>query len=157
MTLMERRRSVFLIAKWSSREPRKTHPRKPHQSLRIDSSCPLTVHHDSSYEPWSLQRAAALFRWCWHHISLSCSVVNCPFALVPPSHQYTATAAAWIFFRMGRGICRTPGSCGRTTWRIWRHLFVISPDFSYNIVEGVIDIDTGFRRCFDKGASELTG
>lgn len=36
------------------------------------------------------------------------------------------------------------------------HLFIVSSDLADDIVEGVVDIDTGFGRGFDEGTAELT-
>ena len=37
------------------------------------------------------------------------------------------------------------------------HFFIVSSDLADDVVEGVVDVYTGFCRGFDEGTAELTG
>lgn len=47
-------------------------------------------------------------------------------------------------------------SC-RATRGVGRHFFIVPSDLAHNVVEGVVDVDTGFSRGFDESAMELAG
>ena len=83
----------------------------------------------------------------------------CPFALgTHRSHHHTTTAAASItFLVVGSGIFCAAGPCGLTTWWIWWHLLVIPPNFTYNVIECVVDVDPRLGRRFDIRTIESTG
>jgi len=85
------------------------------------------------------------------HISLySCSQAT---AQQHPSHNHTFSATTPCIFILAIHLHLVIWCSSCSTWTS-RHVFVISPDFSHYIVEGIVDVDSGFGRCLDEFAAE---
>lgn len=153
-------RSVSLIAKYSSHEPRRLTPESSinRSGLNIHALLFNRLHLWFTNEPQHLKHCDHSFSHFGHRFFTVLRSIYSFCPLVPRSHQHTTPAAASLtLFIMGRWMFCAASACGLTTRWIWWHLLVIPPDFAYDIIEGVVDVDARLGRRFNVCTSESPG
>ena len=73
--------------------------------------------------------------------------------MVEPQLHYRTLAAAAVFVLFAAVVVVRVVVAGSAATRVGRHISVVFPDLTHDVVEGVVDVDAGPSGCLDELAA----